>query len=128
MVGVEIFQENNPSSKWVIFTASQELVRWSHEKGIKNHAETVYLEVSHAHCELCLVKSQKMQWLFSKYILFSKENKTVFWGEMAFSVSQQIEMTINLSLWPETSWKLLMVYKMTKKPKLNKKSFLVTVL
>ena len=28
-------------------------------------------------------KSQKMQWLFSKYILFSKQNKTVFWGEMA---------------------------------------------
>ena len=24
-----------------------------------------------------------MQWLFSKYILFSKQNKTVFWGEIA---------------------------------------------
>ena len=24
-----------------------------------------------------------MQWLFSKYILFSKRNKTVFWGEIA---------------------------------------------
>ena len=30
-------------------------------------------------------KSQKMQWLFSKYILFSKQNKTVFRGEMAIN-------------------------------------------
>ena len=37
----------------------------------------------HAECELYLVKSQKIQWLVSKYILFSKQNKTVFWGEMA---------------------------------------------
>ena len=26
-----------------------------------------------------------MQWLFSKYILFWKQNKTVFWGDMATS-------------------------------------------
>ena len=28
------------------------------------------------------MKSQKMQWPFSKYILFLKQNKTVFWDEM----------------------------------------------
>ena len=50
---------------------------------MKNHTETVYLEVFHAGCELQLVKSQKMQWLFSKDILFSKQNKTVFSDEMA---------------------------------------------
>ena len=28
------------------------------------------------------MKSQEIQWLFSKYILFSKQNQTVFWGKM----------------------------------------------
>ena len=54
-----------------------------HEKWIKNHTGTVCLEVLYAECELQLVKIWKMQWLCSKYILFLKQNKTVFWGEMA---------------------------------------------
>ena len=29
------------------------------------------------------MKSLKTQWLFSKDILFSKQNKAAFWGEMA---------------------------------------------
>ena len=29
------------------------------------------------------MKSQKMQWLFSKHVLFSKQSKAGFWGEMA---------------------------------------------
>ena len=32
-----------------------------------------------------MVKTQKMQWFFSKYILFTKQNKTVFWGEMVIN-------------------------------------------
>ena len=43
----------------------------------------MYLEVFDAECEVWLVKSQKMEWLFPKYILFSKQIKTVFWSEMA---------------------------------------------
>ena len=38
--------------KWVVFAKSLELVRCSHEKWIKNHTETVYLENFHAECEL----------------------------------------------------------------------------
>ena len=81
-----IFQENNPSFKWVVFATSWELLRGSHEKWIKNHTKTVSLEVFHTDCGLQLVKSQKIQWVFSKYILFSKQNKTVFWWEMATNV------------------------------------------
>ena len=78
-----IFQENNPSFKWTVFAALWECLRCSHEKWIKNHTETVYLKVFHAECELKLAKSQKIQWLFSKYILFSIQNKTVCWGDIA---------------------------------------------
>ena len=81
--GIVIFQENTPSFKWVVFPALWELLRSSHEKWIKNDTETVYWEVFHTKCELYLVESQKMQWLFSKYTLFSKQNKTVFWGKTA---------------------------------------------
>ena len=81
-VGMVIFQENNPSFKWVVFAALWEL-RCSNEKWIKNHTETVYLVVFHAKFELQLVKSQKMQWFSSKYALFSKQNRTVYWGGIA---------------------------------------------
>ena len=82
-VGMVIFQENNPSFKWVVFAALWELLRCSNEKWIKNHTETVYLVVFHAEFELQLAKSQKMQWFFSKYALFSKQNRTVYWGGIA---------------------------------------------
>ena len=81
-VGMVIFQEKNLSFKWVVFAKSLELVRCSHEKWIKNHTETVYLENFHADCELLLVKVLK-KLSFFKYILFSKQKKAVFWGEMA---------------------------------------------
>ena len=51
-VGMVIFQDNNPSFKWVVFGKSWELLRCSHEKRIKNQTETVYLEVFYAEYEL----------------------------------------------------------------------------
>ena len=46
-----IFQENRPPFKWVVFAASRELLKCSHETWIKNHAETIYLEFFHAEFE-----------------------------------------------------------------------------
>ena len=51
-MGMVIFQENNKSFKWGAFAESGELLRPSQEKRIKNHTETVYLEVFHAEYEL----------------------------------------------------------------------------
>ena len=69
-VGIVIFQEINPSFNIVVFAASWKLLEYSHKKVIKNHAKTVYLDMFYAECELELLKSQKIQWLFSTYILF----------------------------------------------------------
>ena len=33
-------------------------------------------------CWMWAVAGEKSKWLFSKYILVSKQNKTVFWGKM----------------------------------------------
>ena len=44
-LGMVIFQGNNPSFKWVDFATSCQPLRYFHEKLIKNHTETVYLEV-----------------------------------------------------------------------------------
>ena len=75
-LGKVIFQKNNPAFKWVVFAASWELLRCSYEKRIKNHTEAVYLEVFHAESELQLKKMSK------DAILFSRQSKTVLWGEM----------------------------------------------
>ena len=45
IVGVITFQQNNPSFKWVVSTASWELLRCSHKKPIKNDTKSVYLIV-----------------------------------------------------------------------------------
>ena len=34
-------------------------------------------------CRIWAVKSQKLQWFFSEYTLFSKQNRTVYWGGIA---------------------------------------------
>ena len=73
-VGMVIFPENNPSFKWVVFAKLLDLLRCFHEKWIKNHTETVYLEFFMPNVSCSWWKFKRCNGFFLN--IFCSRNKT----------------------------------------------------